>query len=133
MTLKLGSRIFLKKSFYDKLIKNNDTSKSSLAFGIVAITDYAINLKNLRTGKLYTIPIGELQDGVDEEIENQRPKPPPSIKKEIVTINAPVKFLEPIKPRRDYVYETSTATTLHFLSISAQVLLIAGPFAYLYE
>ena len=133
MTLKLGSRIYLKKSFYDRLIKNNDPSKSSLAFGIVAVTDYAINLKNLRTGKLYTVPIGELQGNVDETVDDRQPTPKKeNVKKEIVTINSPIKMEEPVKPKKDFVYETTIAT-LHFSPVNATVILVAGPFAYLYE
>jgi hypothetical protein len=36
------------------------------------------------------------------------------------------------EPKKDFVYETNTAT-LHFPSMSAQAILVAGPFAYLYD
>lgn len=139
MNLRIGSRIFLKQEFCDRIIKSYDRiksinlDKSSLAFGIVALTDYAINLKNLRTGKLYTVPIGELQGNVDETVDDRQPPPKrENVKKEIVTINSPIKMEEPIKPKKDFVYETTTAT-LHFPPVDASAILVAGPFAYLYE
>jgi hypothetical protein len=136
MNLKIGSRIFLKKAFIERIVITNDMSNSSLAFGIVAITDYAINLKNLRTGKLYTIPLAEMQGNVDESADLQRPPiaPPKTTEKiEVVTLNSPIKIETPTKPRRDFTYEATA--TLRFSTATANVVVLktGDPFAYLYE
>ena len=133
MNLKIGSRIFLKKAFIERIVKANDIVGSSLAFGIVAVTDYAINLKNLRTGKLYTIPLAEMQGNVDESADLQRPAPIAKEKIEVVTLNSPIKIETPIKPRKDFTYEATA--TLHFISATANVVVLktGDPFAYLYE
>jgi len=135
MNLKIGSRIFLKKTFIERIVKVSDMANSSLAFGIVAITDYAINLKNLRTGKLYTIPLAEMQGNVDESADLQRPPIAPlkTEKIEVVTLNSPIKIETPTRPRRDFTYEATA--TLHFSTATANIVVLktGDPFAYLYE
>ena len=132
MNLKIGSRIFLKKSLYIKLVDVDEPDKSSLAFGIVAITDYAINLKNLRTGKTYTISLGELQGNVDETSENPQTRPLPT-KKAVMTLNSPINKTSPAKLKSDFNYEIHP-TNLRFTSNTKTVVIRSGdPFAYLYD
>lgn len=56
--LKIGERIILKSDFIKKIAAKDDlTSKT---FVISAMTDVAIGLKNLRTGKTYTLRVEDV-------------------------------------------------------------------------
>jgi hypothetical protein len=61
--LKIGERIILKSDFIKKIAAQDDlTSKT---FVISAMTDVAIGLKNLRTGKSYTLRVEDVVNNAE--------------------------------------------------------------------
>ncbi len=63
MEINIGERIFLKGDFVKKIVE--DYSTSSRSFKIIAITDYAVGLKNIRSGRTYTITFASLLGNID--------------------------------------------------------------------
>ena len=61
MDFSIGSRIFLKKDFIEKFTKEE---KDSMSFTVIALTDYAMGVKNVRTGRSYTLPLSSVADNI---------------------------------------------------------------------
>lgn len=79
--LKLGSRIFLNNEYLEKITQRHE--KSSRSFAIVAVTDCATVLKNLRSGEVYTLPTTDVVKNAEApQLEKASPK-------EIVVVELP--------------------------------------------
>lgn len=71
MELSIGSRIYLKRDFIKQFEPDNKTSKS---FQIIALTDVAVGLKNLRTSRTYTLSLAKVADNIEPVIQSTTPK-----------------------------------------------------------
>lgn len=71
MDISIGSKIYLKREFVDKIAADQ---KTSLDFQVVATTDHAIGLRNLRTGRNYTLSIDAVSNNVENRSQSVMPK-----------------------------------------------------------
>jgi len=65
MELSVGSKIYLERDFIKQFEPDSKTSRS---FQVIAITDVAIGLKNLRTSRTYTLSLAKVADNIDHVI-----------------------------------------------------------------
>jgi len=71
MELSIGSKIYLKRDFIKQFEPDSKTSRS---FQIIALTDVAVGLKNLRTSRTYTLSLARVADNVDPIAPAAMPK-----------------------------------------------------------
>jgi len=62
MELKPGTRIILKSDYIKKFTKEEKDSRS---FQIVALTDVAVGVRNIRSQRMYTLPLDAISRNVD--------------------------------------------------------------------
>ena len=132
MDLKIGARISLKNTFIERFIDKSELS--SKAFGIVAITDVAVAVRNLRSGRMYTLPIGEVAKNVEEEPKSSSPaaKQTPPVVLDLPFIKRPSKPI-PFAAANFTAPEIPVKFAFARVSAKTSVVKAGDLFSYLYN